>query len=208
MEIDQGAWEQAKSILVSGGVVVLPTDTVYGIAAHPGSASAIRRILRIKRRPANKPIPLLAADKDAVCAFGAEFPPAARALAEAYWPGALTLVLSCGQVFEGFRVPNHENLRRLLKSCGGVLRVTSANFSGQQPALSAAAALCSVGSVSDLVIDGGISPGGVASTVVRVSPDNTVEILRESAISKAAILACAKEQKPNTEEDCPPVSSS
>lgn len=172
----------ARRILLSGGVVIIPTDTVYGIAAHPKFSSAVDRIRQIKGRPTQKPIALLASDPDAVHAFGAVFPPAAQRLAERFWPGALTLVLPCGETTEGFRVPDHEQTRALIRLCGGALRVTSANLSGQMPACSAVEALKSVGLEADLVIDGGISPGGVASTVLQIDADETVHLLREGAI--------------------------
>lgn len=172
----------AADLLKSGGVVVLPTDTVYGIAAHPARPEAVERIRVIKGRADDKPVALLASGIQAVTAFGAAMPAAARQLADAYWPGALTLVLPCGQVYEGFRMPDHPFTRDLLEACGGTLRVTSANLSGSMPALSAAAALRDVGLEADMVIDGGVSPGGVASTVVRVSADGAVQILREGAI--------------------------
>jgi len=181
----------AARLLCAGGVAVIPTDTVYGIAAHPGCASAVARLADIKGRSAGKPIALLASDAQAVTAFGAAFPPAARRLAAAYWPGALTLVLPCGPIYEGFRVPNHDSTRTLLAACGGTLRVTSANLSGAMPATSAAEALKDVGLEADLIIDGGVSPGGVASTVVKVDADGTLTVLREGAIPAADIRKTA-----------------
>ena len=172
----------AVHLLRAGGVVILPTDTVYGIAAHPACPSAVARICTIKGRPTGKPIALLASDADAVAAFGATFPPAAQRLAAAYWPGALTLVLPCGSRYEGFRVPDHDATRALLAACGGTLRVTSANLSGAMPATSAVEALKDVGLDADLVIDGGTSPGGVPSTVVKIEPDGSVAVIREGAI--------------------------
>lgn len=180
--------EAAALLLRAGGVVVVPTDTVYGIAAHPSCAAAVARICTIKGRPTGKPIALLASDKEAVVAFGATFPPAARRLAEAYWPGALTLVLPCGDGCEGFRVPDHDDTRALIAACGGTLRVTSANLSGQMPARSAVEALKDVGLEADLVIDGGVSPGGVPSTVVKMDASGAITVLREGAIPAADIL--------------------
>jgi len=177
----------AARLLRAGGVVIIPTDTVYGIAAHPACPTAVTRICTIKGRPTGKPIALLAADKKAVINFGATFPQAAQRLADAYWPGALTLVLPCGSVYEGFRVPDYDMTCRLLLACGGTLRVTSANLSGAMPAISAASALKDVGLDADLVIDGGISPGGVASSVVKIDADGTLTVLREGAISAASI---------------------
>ena len=181
----------AARMLRAGGVAVIPTDTVYGIAAHPACTAAVARICTIKGRPTGKPIALLAADAAAVSAFGAAFPPAAQRLAAAYWPGALTLVLPCASGYEGFRVPDHDATRALLSACGGTLRVTSANLSGAMPAVSAVDALNDVGLEADLIIDGGVSPGGVASTVVKVEPDGTLTVLREGAIPADEIRRAA-----------------
>ena len=187
---------RAKQILCAGGVVILPTDTVYGIGAHPNFPAAVDRICRIKGRPSEKPIALLASDPDAVEQFGAGLPPAAARLAARFWPGALTLVLPCRGGWEGFRVPAHDGTRQLIRICGGVLRVTSANLSGQMPACSAAETLRSIGQEADLIIDGGISPGGVASTVVKVAPENELTLLREGAIPREAIFAVAVGKRP------------
>ena len=172
--------EEAAAALNAGGVAVIPTDTVYGLAAHPGFPDAVERLYSIKGRERRKKIALLAADAAAVENFGYVLPPAAKELAAKHWPGALTLVL--GE--EGFRVPDHAWTRRLLAACGGVLRVTSANLSGGQPATNAPQALADVGLSADLVVDDGPSSGGVPSTVVRVREEGEIEILRPGAIPK------------------------
>ncbi len=177
---------QAAARLTAGAVAVIPTDTVYGLAAHPACAASVARLGTIKGRPTGKPIALLAADADAVRRAGARFPPAAARLAARHWPGALTLVLDCGGRLEGFRVPAHPFCRDLLAACGGLLRVTSANLSGAQPALSAARALADIGLEADLIIDDGPSPGGVASSVVRVTGEE-VTLLREGALAAAEL---------------------
>ena len=170
--------DAAADLLNRGGVAVIPTDTVYGLAAHPSHPAAVERLYAIKGRDARKPIALLAAKADAVTAFGATLPPAAAKLAADCWPGALTLVLPCGDGYEGFRVPDHAWTRKLLAKCGGTLRVTSANLSGRRPATDAPQALADVGLSADLVIDDGVSPGGVPSTVVKVLPDGQLQTLR------------------------------
>ena len=180
---------QAAEVLLAGGVVVIPTDTVYGLAAHPAHPEAVRRLYTIKGREERKPIALLAADAESVARYGAQLPPGAKRLATDFWPGALTLVLACADgSAEGFRVPAHDWTRKLLAACGGVLRVTSANLSGAMPAASAVAALQGVGLEADLVIDDGPSPGGVVSTVVRMD-SGTPKILRMGAIAKSEIRA-------------------
>ena len=178
---DEGGLMAAAKVLCGGGVAVIPTDTVYGLAAHPGFPEAVERLYAIKRREARKPIALLAADADAVARFGFPLSGESEALARR-WPGALTVVVSNGAATEGFRVPDHEWTRRLLAECGGVLRVTSANLSGQCDATDAQAALADVGLSADIVVDGGTSLGGVPSTVAKVSADGSVAILRQGAV--------------------------
>ena len=175
---NDAAVEAAAAVLNAGGVAVIPTDTVYGLAAHPAFPQAVERLYSIKGRDRGKKIALLAAGADAVEAFGFTLPLKATALAERHWPGALTMVLGD----EGFRVPDHPWTRRLLAACGGVLRVTSANISGGNPATDAEQALADVGLSADVVVDDGPSRVGVPSTVVRVRDDGEIEVLRKGAV--------------------------
>ncbi len=175
VQADEKGLEDAARVLNAGGVAVIPTDTVYGLAAHPAFPSAVARLYAIKGRAAQKPIALLAADAAAVRAFGYEVPDRLAAL----WPGALTVVTGP----EGFRVPDHAWTRDLLRRCGGVLRVTSANLSGQRAATDAPQALADVGLSADLVVDDGLSPGGVPSTVVRVLEDGAFTVLRTGSVT-------------------------
>ena len=174
---NEASLDEAAAVLNAGGVAVIPTDTVYGLAAHPGFPAAVERLYSIKGRESGKKIALLACDAAAVGAFGFPLPEKAAQLADRHWPGALTMVLGD----EGFRVPDHGWTRSLISKCGGVLRVTSANLSGGRPATDAPQALADVGLSADLVIDGGVSPGGVASTVVRMCADGEIEVLRKGA---------------------------
>jgi L-threonylcarbamoyladenylate synthase len=176
--IKKDAYAEAAGILNGGGVAVIPTDTVYGLAARPDFPAAVERLYTIKGREEGKPIALLASGPDAVERFGGRLEGRARELALKHWPGALTLVVGG----EGFRVPAHEKTRRLVAECGGVLRVTSANISGRSPAVDAARAFAEVGLTADCVVDDGVSPGGVPSTVVRVLPDGSLEVLRRGAV--------------------------
>ena len=175
---DDVGLEAAAAVLRRGGVAVIPTDTVYGLAAHPGCPEAVERLYTIKGRELKKPIALLASDADAAEGFVGGFAPAARGLALAHWPGGFTLETKG----EGLRVPDHAWTRRLLAACGGVLRVTSANLSGRRPATDAPAALADVGLSADIVVDDGVSPGGVPSTVAKVGDGGQVEILRQGAV--------------------------
>jgi len=159
--------------LLNGGVAVIPTDTVYGLAAHPDFPAAVERLYAIKARDVKKPIALLACG-----ASGAErFVGAAAHLGAKHWPGALTVV-SQG---EGVRVPDHAWTRQLIAACGGALRVTSANLSGRRAATDAPQALADIGLSADLVVDDGVSPGGTASTVVRLD-DGRLTVLRDGPV--------------------------
>jgi L-threonylcarbamoyladenylate synthase len=178
LSCNETSLEEAARVLNAGGVVVIPTDTVYGLAAHPGFSDSVERLFTIKGRDSGKRIALLASDAAAIGAFGFSLSEKAEKLAAKHWPGALTMVLGG----EGFRIPNHGWTRKLIAKCGGVLRVTSANISGGRPATDAPQALSDVGLSADLVIDGGVSPGGIASTVVRVLEDGEIEVLRKGAI--------------------------
>jgi L-threonylcarbamoyladenylate synthase len=166
---DEEGLAAAAEVLLAGGVAVIPTDTVYGLAAHPDFSGAVERLYTIKGREARKPIAMLASDAAAT--------PVRHPLA-AKWPGGLTIVFDG----EGYRVPDHDWTRRLLAKCGGLLRVTSANLSGHRAATDAPQALADVGLSADIVVDDGVSPGGIPSTVVRVSPDGAIEVLRHGAV--------------------------
>ena len=180
---DPRALEETARTLNAGGVALIPTDTVYGLAAHPRFPRAVERLYAIKNRDARKPVAMLAADAEAVAACGAALSGAALALARKHWPGALTLVLPCGGGFEGFRVPDSDFARALCAECGGLLRVTSANISGCAAARDAAAALADVGLSCDIAVDGGPAKLGAASTVARfASPSAPPEVLRPGPV--------------------------
>lgn len=176
VKCDEAGLQDVAAVLNTGGVAVIPTDTVYGLAAHPEFASAVERLYTIKARELAKPIALLASDASAAESFVAGFPECAKSLVR-HWPGALTIVVKG----EGLRVPDHDWTRRLIAKCGGVLRVTSANLSGRRPATDAPEALKDVGLSADIVADDGVSPGGVPSTVVKVSQER-FEIIRQGAV--------------------------
>ena len=180
VKADEAGLEAAAAVLLGGGVAVLPTDTVYGLAAHPDFPAAVERLYAIKGRDLGKPIALLASDAEGAVKFIGR---AAAEVGARHWPGALTVV-SQG---EGVRVPDHAWTRSLIAKCGGALRVTSANASGHGDSVDARRALEAVGVSADIVVDGGPAPGGVASTVAKVD-GGAIEILREGPV-KFLVLA-------------------
>ena len=176
---------EIASALAAGATALIPTDTVYGIAAHPANAEGVAKLFALKHRDPSKPIPLLAASAEAVAgAAGLVLEGAALAAAKKFWPGALTLVIPAGSdgATEGVRVPDSATAREICAAAGGLLRCTSANESGETPALDAATAAAALPG-ADILIDGGPATIGVASTVARFVGDR-VEILREGAVTK------------------------
>ena len=185
---EAGAVDAAVNALKRGGLVVIPTDTVYGVAADPRVPGAGERLVAAKGREPDKPIPLLAASLAAVEGYGAALGPSERALAARFWPGALTMVLRLRDGREeGFRVPAHSVALAVLTASGGILRVTSANRSGEAESLTAAEAADALGASVDVVLDDGPAARGRPSTVVRVE-GGTIRILREGAVAAGALL--------------------
>lgn len=180
---ERGAVEEAAAALQRGEVVAFPTDTVYGLAVGHGHIAAL---FVAKGRPKEKRIPILLSDASNL-ETSAVVTPAARVLAEKFWPGPLTIVLAAprrGTV--AFRVPANDLARRLIAASGGGLPVTSANISGRPDATTAEEVMEQLGGRISLVLDGGRTPGGVPSTIVDCSGDD-VSILREGAIPASEI---------------------
>lgn len=179
-----------------GGVVAFPTDTVYGLAASLEGPEGTAEILRLKGRPAEKALPVLVPSLSRAEGHGFSFSPEARRLALRFWPGPLTLVLrrppslpawfAPGFTTVAVRVPAHPVALALLEAAG-LLAVTSANRSGRPEALSA----CQVarefaGEENLLLVDGGPSPGGRASTVVDATGE-APRVLRGGPLSEADV---------------------
>lgn len=186
-----GAVEEAAAALASGELVAFPTDTVYGLAS---GHDHVRKLYIAKDRPKEKRIPVLLSDATNLEA-SALVTPAARALAAAFWPGPLTLVLVAPRRGTmAFRVPDHAVARRLIAASGGGLPVTSANRSGQKDARSADEVIAQLDGRIALVLDGGPTTGGVASSIVDCTADQ-IKIIREGAISLAQIEAALRQAK-------------
>jgi L-threonylcarbamoyladenylate synthase len=183
---DAAAIAEALAVLRGGGLVIVPTETVYGLAADDRNPVALEKLFEAKGRPQDKPIALLAAGVAELERHGAQLPPAARRLADKFWPGPLTLVLKAPAGWLGFRIPDHPVMLALLRAWGGVLAVTSANRSGEPPATTAAAALAALEPFVALALDAGPAAGGVPSTVVKVDGER-VEILRAGALAEEEI---------------------
>jgi L-threonylcarbamoyladenylate synthase len=171
----------AVAVLRRGGLVGLPTETVYGLAADAENELAVRRIFAVKGRPSTHPLIVHIADRAALATWTREVPPAAWTLAEAFWPGPLTLVLrrsarasdavTGGQDTVAVRVPGHPVALAVLRAFGGGVAAPSANRFGQVSPTRAEHVRADLGSEVDLVIDGGAARVGVESTIVDLSRD-------------------------------------
>jgi L-threonylcarbamoyladenylate synthase len=189
---DPAGRAEAVAVLRRGGIVAVPTDTVYGIAVALETPGGIEALFAAKRRPPDKGIMLLLADA-AQAPEIAEWPATASALADAFWPGGLTLVvpqradvplpaaLTGGAPTIGLRVPDHPAPRALARAVGP-LPTTSANVSGLPEGRDAAAIMDQLGDAVALVLDAGAAHGGPPSTVVDCTLDRP-RILRAGAVA-------------------------
>jgi L-threonylcarbamoyladenylate synthase len=184
---------KAARILESGGLVAVPTETVYGLAARADSAEAVARIYAAKGRPDFNPLIVHVRDAEQAGRY-ADFSPMARALAQVHWPGPLTLVLprradaglaeavTAGLPTVALRAPAHPAMRALLDAVEFPLAAPSANRSGFISPTTAQHVLASLDGRIALVLDGGPTTAGVESTIVAVRADDTVDELRPGPI--------------------------
>lgn len=190
--------DDALVVLRRGGLVGIPTETVYGLAADARNEQAVRRIFSTKGRPADHPLIVHIADAALVGQWACDLPPAAAILAGACWPGPLTLLLrrrpdvldavTGGRDTVGVRVPAHPLTGELLARFGGGLAAPSANLFGQVSPTTAAHVAHDLGDLVDYVLDGGACPIGVESTIVDCTTAPP-QILRPGGISVEQIVA-------------------
>ncbi|MDF7801464.1 L-threonylcarbamoyladenylate synthase [Pontiellaceae bacterium B1224] len=182
----------AKAVLLDGGLVIVPTETVYGIACDPAVPGAMERLIAAKGRDGDKPIARLAADGEQVKAASKHWNSGLDALAANWWPGPLTIVLETSNGWTGYRVPDHAVAIELAKLCGRTLALTSANLSGEPETKTAQEAIASV--EADLVLDSGPSAEkAIPSTVIKVN-QNKIECLREGRVPFSEIEQVFKHQ--------------
>jgi len=188
--------ERALEILRNGGLVAIPTETVYGLAADASNESAVRRIFAAKGRPAEHPLIVHVATADQLGDWAATIPPAAAVLADTCWPGPLTLlvpkaghvlsVVTGGRDTVGIRVPAHPLTTELLTRFGGGLAAPSSNRFGKVSPTTAEHVVADLGSRVDYVLDGGACPIGVESTIVDCTT-TPPQILRPGGIGSEVI---------------------
>jgi len=187
---------RAAEIILNGGVIGYPTETVYGLGANAFLPEAVERIFMLKQRVASQAILLIAADLDMVAQLVSEIPTAAFRLAESFWPGPLTLIFNAGTKVipelsgasgtVGVRIPGNAICLELLKAAAVPITSTSANISGQQNPISAEEVLKYFGEQLDLIVDGGETSSRTPSTVLSLV-ENKPLLIREGAIQKSDI---------------------
>lgn len=186
---------EASRIIAGGGVIAFRTDTFYGLGADPLNSDAVWKIRALKGREDDKPILLLISDEaqvDRLIEQAAFF----KLIAKRHWPAPLTLIgvaraevpleLTAGTKSLGVRLPDDDNVRALVRSCGGALTATSANVSGEPPARTAKEVANYFQTGIDLIIDGGEVTATDPSTVVDVSGPKA-RMVREGAVRRAQL---------------------
>lgn len=198
---DPQAIPTAKAVIQSGGLIAFPTDTIYGLAADVFNPVAIQRIYAVKGRAEEKAIPILIGAFDQLLPLIQKFDGRALRIADTFWPGPLTLVLQKSDIIPpelthyptvGIRMPNHLFTQALLKKTGP-LATTSANLAGGPNPVDTHQVLDQLGEQVDLIVDGGPTPGPMASTVVDISGPE-IKILRPGPISLGDIQTCLNQQ--------------
>lgn len=187
---DAGALAHAAAVLREGGLVAFPTETFYGLGAAAGDPAAVRRVFRVKARTESKPLLVLVDSIAMAESLAGEVTPRARELMARHWPGALTLVmraraelpteLTAGTGTIGVRLSGHPVARGLVRALGGPVTAPSANLEDAAPPTSVADVLRALDGAIDLALDGGVTAGGPASSVVDVTADPP-RILRQGA---------------------------
>ena len=192
---DDAGIAEAVALLAAGNVIAAPTDTVYGIAARLDRSAGLRRLFVAKGRPEAKAIPILLGDAEIASEFSTQAQ-TLLALAEPFWPGALTIVTEArpdlppevvtisdeGAETIALRLPDNDIMRALCRKSGGALAVTSANASGQPPATTAAAVIAAGLLHLAAVVDGGPTLGPLPSTIVSIA-GRRLRVIREGVIS-------------------------
>lgn len=174
------------------GVLLVPTETVYGLVCDASHEAARAKIYEMKRRPASKLLTLFFASREAAETAFPAMPETAKRFAAAFCPGPVTLIVPDGDAFTGFRIPDHPALLKLLAAYGHPLASTSANLSGQPAVHTVDEALASLAIPPDGILDGGaIPPDSAASTVIKIERDGAWSILRPGPVSEDMLRAAA-----------------
>jgi L-threonylcarbamoyladenylate synthase len=200
---DRASVVRAARLIADGGLVAFPTETVYGVGADASNEAAVMRIFEAKRRPADHPLIVHVADLASAKRWSPAMPAAAHALAAAFWPGPLTLIVpraahvldavTGGQASVGLRVPAHPVAHALIAEFGGGIAAPSANRFGHVSPTTPQHVADDLEDAVDLILDGGASDIGIESTIVAFTGDAPM-LLRPGGIGADAIAAVLGQQ--------------
>lgn len=202
-KIDYKIIKEAAQIIRDGGLVIFPTETVYGLACDAFNETAIKKVFEAKGRNDSKPLPVMIPSIDNIKSAAAKLNENSLKLGNRYWPGPLTMVVeknpnipliaTAGLNCVGVRVPKNKIALALLSELGSPIIATSANLSDSQPPSNAEDAIKQLGNKVDLVLDGGTCGSGVASTVLDLTV-MPAKILRQGFITKEMIIEVIGEE--------------
>jgi L-threonylcarbamoyladenylate synthase len=195
-QIDSRLIESAVEVLRISGLVAYPTDTLYGLGADALNEAAVERVFEAKGRPQGMPLPLLIGEQEQLSMLTETVPEIAWKLAEAFWPGGLTLVIPVGPGVPALvtargwkvavRLPDHPIPRELARQLGRPITGTSANRSGGPEPTTAEEVRKQLGNAVDMILEGGPNPTGRSSTVVDITGEHP-RVLRQGAVSIEAL---------------------
>jgi len=190
--------QEAIHTLLSGGVVAYPTETFYGLGVKFDQEKSLERLYSLKKRPIEKALPLIIGDRELLSQLSPSVGKTANSLIEQFWPGPLTLVLpalaslsrylTAGSHTVAVRIPGDSFALRLARAAKFPITATSANVSGEPPAADVKTIIEYFNASLDLIIDGGITTGGLPSTILDVTGDRP-RILREGALKREHMAA-------------------
>jgi len=190
-ELTEKNLKEIKTVLDQDGIIIFPTDTVYGIGCNCYSIEGLKKLFAFKNRPLSKPINVLTDSVTKIETVAKELNSKERELIKKYLPGDLTIIvdkkenvpdlLTANLTTVGVRIPNHKMALEILKNYPYPLATTSVNLAGESPGVEVEDFLEEFQNKVDIIVDGGKSPIGVASTIVRVE-SNEIKILREGQL--------------------------
>lgn len=198
MTISVAVFDNAVQVLRQGGVVAFPTETYYGLAVDPFNQDALSRLFAVKKRAISKPVLTLINNREHLQLLVIDISPVFTLLMDQFWPGPLTLVFSAQQSLPalltgntdtvGVRQSSHPVANMLADAFGGPITATSANISGQEPAVAATEIKKFFRKGVDAIINGGKTPGGKGSTIIGIR-QNRLQCLRDGVVPYTKIIA-------------------
>ncbi|MBI3399125.1 MAG: threonylcarbamoyl-AMP synthase [Deltaproteobacteria bacterium] len=194
-------WKRVRDIFKKGGIIAYPTETFYGLGVDPFNESAVKKLFQLKGRGFDKPISMLAKDKNMLLPVVEEIPPAAEKLIKKFWPGPLTIIFKAKKTVPSIitgstgkiavRISSNPIAQKLLENINSPITTTSANPSGKKSPVTAKEVMDYFKDKIDLILDGGALSGKLGSTIVDVT-EGDLKIIREGEIAAKTVIDSLK----------------